>query len=87
VLVTISADEPEQRQAAGDVLAQHAIPRPAYLKPLADDDAFVRSVKDGWGAVIPALFFYDRSGRLARPFIGGTQISVIEREAARLCGK
>ena len=84
VMVTISADEPEQRKTAVEFLTQHGVQGPAYLKQAADDDAFISSVSREWSGALPALFLYDRSGRLARTFIGETKIEIIEREAAKL---
>ena len=78
-LVTISVDEPEQRQAAGGFLAEAGIRAPAYIKNAAEDQAFIRSVSAEWSRAVPALFLYDREGRLRRAFVGESKIEDLER--------
>jgi len=84
VLVTISADEPEQERSVVEFLAQHGVRPPAYLKRAADDAAFISAVSGEWSGALPALFLYSRRGRLARSFIGETSAREIEREARKL---
>lgn len=87
VLVTVSADEPDQRKAAAEFLARYGVRPPAYLKDLSDDEAFINAIHPEWSGALPAVFLYDRSGRLARFFEGETKPEVIEREAVKLLGK
>jgi len=78
-LVTVSCDEPEDRPKAAQFLAREGAPEPAYLKQVEEDEAFINSVDKKWSGALPALFLYDREGRLARSFIGETEISVLEK--------
>ena len=77
-LVTISADDPEQAPAALEFLKKSGISGPAYLRRAQDDDKFINSVDPKWSGALPALFLYDRQGKLVKSFIGETEISTIE---------
>ncbi len=78
-LITVSADEPEDRDAALEFLQAHGVPDPAYLKNVEDDDAFINAIDKDWSGALPALFLYDRKGKLVRKFIGETKVDVLER--------
>ncbi len=78
-LITVSADEPEDKTAALEFLRQHGVPDPAYLKNVDDDDAFITAIDKEWSGALPALFLYDRQGNLVRKFIGETKIEILER--------
>jgi len=43
-----------------------------------DDDKFINSVDPKWSGALPALFLYDRQGKLVKSFIGETELAVIE---------
>lgn len=77
-LVTISADDPEQQPAAVEFLKKSGISGPAYLRRAKDDDKFINSVDPKWSGALPALFLYDRQGKLVQAFIGETEIGAIE---------
>ena len=83
-MVTVSCDEPEDQRKAGQFLAQHQAPQPAYLKRAVEDEKFIDSVDGKWSGALPALFLYDRSGRLARSFIGETEVAVIDEAIRKL---
>ena len=83
-LITVSADEPEQEQAAVDFLAKSGISGSAYLRRANDDDKFIASVEPTWSGALPALFLYDRQGKLARSFLGETDIATIEAAIQKL---
>jgi len=77
-LVTISADEPEQEPAAVEFLKKSGVTGAAYLRRAKDDDKFINSVDAKWSGALPALFLYDRQGKLVKSFVGETELSVIE---------
>ena len=77
-LVTISADDPEQAPAAIAFLKKSGISGPVYLRRAQDDDKFITSVDSTWSGALPALFLYNRQGKLVKSFIGETEISTIE---------
>jgi thiol-disulfide isomerase/thioredoxin len=77
-LVTVSADEPEQEQAALKLLKDFSAPQPAFRRQAANDEKFINSVDDKWSGALPALFLYDRNGRKVRSFIGETPAKDIE---------
>lgn len=78
-LVTVSADEEEDRAAALKFLRQHQVSPPAYLKKVADDDRFITFVDKNWSGALPALFLYDRNGKLVRSFIGEADMKAVEK--------
>jgi thiol-disulfide isomerase/thioredoxin len=77
-LVTISADEPEQEAAAVEFLKKSGVSGAAYLRRAKDDDKFINSVDAKWSGALPALFLYDRRGKLVTSFVGETEVSAIE---------
>jgi thiol-disulfide isomerase/thioredoxin len=84
VLVTVSADEPEQAGAALAFLKQTGGPLPAYIKRAKSDEDFINSVDRAWSGALPALFVYDRQGRRAASFIGETEIRNVEAAIRKL---
>lgn len=78
-LITVSADEEEDRAAALKFLQQHKVSPPAYLKKVADDDRFISFVDKNWSGALPALFLYDRQGRLVKSFIGEADMKAVEK--------
>jgi hypothetical protein len=83
-MVTVSCDELVDQRRAGQFLAQQQAPQPAYLKRAAEDEKFIDFVDSKWSGALPALFLYDRSGRLARSFIGETDIAVLDQAIRKL---
>ncbi len=84
LLITVSADEPEQEAEAARFLERAKVSGPAYLRQAKDDDAFIRSVDPKWSGALPALFLYDRSGRLVKSFIGESDPKSIEAALSKL---
>ncbi len=83
-LVTVSADEPGDKSAALEFLQQFAVPSPAYIKSVEDDDAFIEAIDPSWTGALPGLFLYDRQGELAKIWVGETDITEIEQDIAGL---
>ncbi len=79
-LATVSCDEPEQEADAHQFLQEHGAPPLRYLKKAADDEKFINFVYPQWSGALPALFLYDRSGKLVKSFIGETDMASLERE-------
>jgi thiol-disulfide isomerase/thioredoxin len=77
-LITVSADDPKDKQAALAFLQQNDVPAPAFLKSVADDEKFIDAIDPKWYGALPALFLYDRTGKLVQSFIGETEIDKIE---------
>jgi thiol-disulfide isomerase/thioredoxin len=77
-LVTVSADDPGQERAAVDFLKKSGIGGPAYLRRAADDDKFINSVDPKWSGALPALFLYNRQGKLVKSFAGETGMADLE---------
>ena len=84
VLVTISADEPENAARAAKMAADAGVPRPAYQKAAKDDDTFINSIDHSWNGALPAMFLYDKAGRRVRSFIGATDTATIEKAVKAL---
>lgn len=84
VLVTISADDPEQEGEAYDFLKRQGIGMPAYIKHVKDDEQFINSIDRAWSGALPALFLYDRQGRKAASFIGETETARLKQAIEKL---
>ncbi len=84
VLVTISADEPEQDARAAKILEQAGAPKPAYRKNAQNDEDFINSLDREWSGALPALFLYDKSGHQVRSFIGEAEMSSVEKAVRAL---
>lgn len=78
VLVTISADEPEQEPDAFQFLQKNGVRFPAWRKNAKSDEDFINSIDRKWSGALPALFLYDRQGRKVQSFIGETEMGEIE---------
>jgi thiol-disulfide isomerase/thioredoxin len=83
-LVTISADEPEQERAAAEFLKKAGVSGTAYLRRAKDDDKFINAVDPKWSGAMPALFLYDRQGKLVKSFIGETDMATIEAAVQKI---
>lgn len=83
VLLTVSADEPEDLAEARKFLKESGVGGAWYRKDSRDDDAFIRAVHPKWSGALPAVLLYDRQGRLAQTFFGETGFSVIEAAVER----
>lgn len=84
VLITISADDPEQEGEAYDFLQRQGIRMPAYIKHVKDDEQFINSIDRAWSGALPALFLYDRQGRKAASFIGETETARLKSAVEKL---
>ena len=79
VLVTISADEPEDDARAAKVMEQAGAPKPAYHKSAKRDEDFINFIDHNWSGALPAVFLYDKNGRRVRSFIGETGTATLEK--------
>ena len=84
MLVTISADEPEDDATAQAFLAQAGITVPAYLKQAKNDEKFITAIEAKWSGALPALFLYDKTGKKAQSFVGETGLKVLEAAITKL---
>lgn len=83
-VITISADEPEQKAAAERFIEKFGVKGPAYLRQAASDDHFINAIDPKWSGALPALFIYDESGHKARSFIGETDMAALEAAIHKL---
>ena len=84
VLLTVSADDPEQDGAAYAFLLKCGVRLPGYRKQTDNDTAFIDAIDRKWNGALPALFLYDRSGKKVKSFIGETGMDEIEPEIRKL---
>jgi len=70
VVVFVSNDDPEDLTPVKDFLRQQGVDWTSYVKDVADDPAFIRSVSAEWMGGLPATFIYDRAGKQQEMFIG-----------------
>ncbi len=87
VLVTVSADEPEQEADAVAFLRNSRVVTPAYIKRIDDNQRFIDSIDPQWSGALPALFLYDRQGRKVKSWIGETEIADVEAALRTHSGK
>ena len=85
--VTVTIDSPAELSYAEKFLRKSASPFPAYYRQSKDADAWVRNVHPQWTGTLPALFLYDRSGKMARTFIGATPIATLEGAVRELLSR
>lgn len=78
-LVTVSCDEPEEEQQAYEFLCKSRAPEPFFLKAVEDDEALITFVDPKWSGALPALFLYDRNGRLVKSFVGEKDKAAVEK--------
>ena len=84
VVITVSADEPEQEEAARKFLEQSGIPMPGYIKRTSSDEDFINAVDSKWSGALPALFLYDRQGRKSASLIGENEPADVEAAIRKL---
>jgi hypothetical protein len=84
VVITVSADEPEQEVAARKFLVDSGMPLPGYIKRASSDEEFITAVDSKWSGALPALFLYDRQGRKAVSLIGETEPADVEAAIRKL---
>ena len=82
--VTVTIDSPGELSYAEKFLHKNLVPFPSYYRKAKDEDAWVRNVSPQWTGTLPALFLYDRSGKLARTFIGSQPPGTIEAAVREL---
>lgn len=82
--VTVSCDEPEQEGGAAVFLEKNGVPVPRYIKRAGNDEEFIDSIDPHWSGALPALFLYDRQGRLVKSFVGETGMAGLEAELRRV---
>lgn len=84
VVLTISADEPEQEAGAKTFLTRNGVADPVYVRRVKDEDKFINGIDPKWSGALPALFLYDRTGKKVRSFIGETPMADVEAAIAKL---
>ncbi|HEY1203232.1 MAG: TlpA disulfide reductase family protein [Bryobacteraceae bacterium] len=83
-LVTVSCDEPEQEADAAAFLRKQGAPAPLYIRHAASDEKFIDAIDSKWSGALPALFLYDRQGRLVKSFVGETEMAALEAAVKQL---
>jgi thiol-disulfide isomerase/thioredoxin len=84
VLLTVSADEPEDEKAALAFLTKSGIQAPAYLKQAKNDDKFINSIDPKWSGALPALVLYDKTGKKTKVWIGETDLKLVRATIDKL---
>lgn len=83
-LATVSTDDPEQERTARRLLGAAGIGAPAYIRRPGSSDGFINAIDPKWSGALPALFLYDRSGRLVRSFRGEVEMRSVEAAVRKL---
>lgn len=84
VLLAISCDEADEEARVVATLRKAGVKAPYYLKRARNDEAFIDFVDKKWRGALPALFLYDRQGRLRQSLIGETPLGEIEAAIGKL---
>lgn len=79
-LAVISIDEPEFAAEALRFWTRTKFQGRGYIGSFRDRNHFIDRVDPRWSGALPALFLYDRSGRLVKTFTG--EVSIVEVEQA-----
>ncbi len=69
-LVLVSADFPDQAEAARRFLTTQGVAFPSYLKEGGDEE-FINAVSKRWSGALPATFVFNRKRELVRFWEGG----------------
>ncbi len=77
-LVLISANDPDEEQAARRFLDSLHVKRKSYIKKTTEDQKFIDSIDRKWSGALPATFVYDRSGKRVQSFFG--ELSMVQVE-------
>ena len=85
--VTVSIDSPGELSYAEKFLRRNLVPFPAYYRKSRDEDGWIRNVNPQWTGTLPAVFLYDRSGKLAHSYIGTQPPGTIESAIRELLGR
>jgi thiol-disulfide isomerase/thioredoxin len=84
VLITISADEPEQDEAAYALLLKSGVRLPGFRKQVESDQNFINSIDPNWSGALPALFLFNRAGDKVQSFLGETETEDIAQAVSKL---
>ncbi len=79
VVLTISADDPEQEADALKFLKQSGVTAPSYVKRPKDDGKFINAIDAKWSGALPAMFLYDKTGKRIKSWIGETPIAELQK--------
>jgi thiol-disulfide isomerase/thioredoxin len=63
-VVLVSADFPEDADAAREFLAGQGVRFPSFIKEDGSDQAFIDGLEPRWSGALPATLIYDGVGRL-----------------------
>lgn len=78
VLMTISADEPEDEGKALQFLTTVKVPAPHYLRKTANEDNFIRAVEPKWSGALPLSLVYDKAGNKVKVLVGEADLKTLE---------
>ena len=77
-LVLISANDPDEEQAARRFLDSLQVKRKSYIRKTTEDQKFIDSIDLKWSGALPATFVYDRSGKRVQSFFGELSMGQVE---------
>ncbi len=72
-LVLVSADFPDQTEAARRFLAEQGVTFPSYLKKGSDEE-FINALTQRWSGALPATLVFNRNRELVRFWEGGASL-------------
>lgn len=84
VLMTISADEPEDEGKAQQFLATTKVPAPHYLRKTSNEDSFIQAVDPKWSGALPLSIVYDKAGKKVKVQVGEADLKALEALLQRL---
>ena len=78
LLMTISADEPEDESRALQFLTTTKVPAPQYLRKAANEDSFIQAVDAKWSGALPLSVLYDKAGKKVKVLVGEADLKALE---------
>lgn len=78
LLMTISADEPEDEGRALQFLTTTKVPAPQYLRKAASEDSFIQAVDAKWSGALPLSVLYDKAGKKVKVLVGEADLKALE---------
>lgn len=84
VVLSVSLDEPEDRDKVIAFLQEQKAQFPAYIEASRDFDAFVNAVHPQWSTAIPATFVYNRKGKRVFSRVGKITYEQLQKEIEKI---
>jgi thiol-disulfide isomerase/thioredoxin len=82
-LVTVAADDEDQRAAVARVLADLGLDGPAFIKR-GDDNTFINALEPRWSGALPVTILYDGRGEKKQFWPGAVTYDALKKPVTQL---